>query len=1096
MKRMDFAGRYQKLNKNQRQAVDTIDGPVMVIAGPGTGKTELLAMRAANILKQTDALPENILCLTFTEAGSIAMKKRLTSIIGRDAYNVSVYTFHAFGTEIMGRYREYFYHGADFRPADDLTRHRIVTEILDSLPYDSPLRSRMNDKYTALGDILAAISDLKRAGLTDGEFGLLLDAAQTTVDTAGKLLSEVFAGRVSKATRDALEAACEKIEGIDETLPLAGIMSLKDVLASSIHHAVEAADAHEKTTPPITEWKKEWMTADADKKQILKAQKALPKLRALNLIYSLYLQKMQHDELYDYDDMIMQVVHAMEVYDDLRFDLQEKYQYIMVDEFQDTNMAQMRILHNLTNNPIVEDTPNVLVVGDDDQAIYGFQGAEVGNILSFRHNYPRTVNITLTENYRSIQPVLDGAREVIVQGSERLENHMPELDKTLVSKGGQKASTLEIVNFAAPHDERTSVAASIQSLIKGGVRPNEIAVIARKHSDLVSLISYLGEQDVHISYDRRDNVLDDEAVLLLGHTGLVVDAISAGSYHDANALLPELLSHPVWGIDPAVVWEISLAAHKDRKHWLEVMRDHKATKELFIWFVAAAGQSQHLPLERIIDVLLGNSTLIESYTSPLKEYFFSSDKAESDMSSYSAHLKNLTAIRNALREHTFESETPKLADFLEFIAENRETDTRITSTRHIGEDSESIQLLSAHGSKGLEFDHVFIINATDHMWGEKASGKSSAISFLPHLRLRQNSNSYDERLRLFYVAMTRARQGLHISYANENDAAKEMLRAAFLLGSSLPERAEQAGTSEEAELATAEHMWYAPIINVPPITKRQYLAPILETYKLSATHINRFIDVTTGGPQQFLLNTLLRFPSAPSAVANYGTAIHATLQRAHDHVRATGSLQPEEDILHEFEKNLDRMEFTDTERRDYLQRGVDALRAFLRARHDGFVPTQQAELNFTHQDVRIGDAHLTGKLDVVDFDKDARTAKVTDYKTGASLSSWERGQDYQKIKAHKYRQQLLFYKLLIENSRDWRNFTVTEGILQFVEPTPAGQIVDLRLDTIDSEELERFTKLIGIIWQRINNLDFPDTSDYSQDYSGVVAFERDLLESE
>src|ERR1700757_1843717 len=168
---MDFEARYKQLNKAQQAAVDTIDGPVMVIAGPGTGKTELLSMRAANILRQTDVLPENVLCLTFTEAGSIAMQKRLTGIIGREAYNVSIFTFHAFGTDIMSRYREYFYQGASFRPADDLARHRIVTEILDSLEYNNPLRSKMNGKYTAIGDIISAISDLKRAGLTDAEFG-------------------------------------------------------------------------------------------------------------------------------------------------------------------------------------------------------------------------------------------------------------------------------------------------------------------------------------------------------------------------------------------------------------------------------------------------------------------------------------------------------------------------------------------------------------------------------------------------------------------------------------------------------------------------------------------------------------------------------------------------------------------------------------------------------------------------------------------------------------------------------------------------------------------------------------------------------------
>src|SRR5690349_4954655 len=118
---MDFDTRYKKLNDRQRQAVDTIDGPLMVVAGPGTGKTELLSMRTANILRRTDTLPENILCLTFTESGAAAMRRRLTEIIGKDAYKVSIHTFHSFGSEIINRYGEYFYHGADFRPASDLS---------------------------------------------------------------------------------------------------------------------------------------------------------------------------------------------------------------------------------------------------------------------------------------------------------------------------------------------------------------------------------------------------------------------------------------------------------------------------------------------------------------------------------------------------------------------------------------------------------------------------------------------------------------------------------------------------------------------------------------------------------------------------------------------------------------------------------------------------------------------------------------------------------------------------------------------------------------------------------------------------------------
>ena len=277
---------------------------------------------------------------------------------------------------------------------------------------------------------------------------------------------------------------------------------------------------------------------------------------------------------------------------------------------------------------------------------------------------------------------------------------------------------------------------------------------------------------------------------------------------------------------------------------------------------------------------------------------------------------------------------------------------------------------------------------------------------------------------------------------------------------------------------------------------QEYLAPILKEYKLSATHINRFIDVTTGGPQRFIVDTLLHFPSASSPVASYGTAIHDTLQRAHDHVRSTGTLQPQEDILHEFEKNLDKQELTDDERRDFLQRGSDALTAFLKTHHDSFKSNQFAELNFSYQDVVVGDARLTGKLDVVTFDKDSRTASVTDYKTGATLTSWEKGPDYQKIKAHKYRQQLLFYKLLIENSRDWRQYTMTEGVLQFVEPDASKQILDLRLQEIDREEYERFVQLVGIVWKHITELSFPDTSHYEKSIVGIRQFEDDLLNNQ
>ena len=128
-----FKTRYNKLNSAQKEAVDTIDGPLLVVAGPGTGKTELLSMRAANILRATDTLPENILCLTFTDSGANAMRARLASIIGTDAYKVAIQTFHSFGTEIINHHSEYFYRGADFSPADEVATYSILTDIFEEL---------------------------------------------------------------------------------------------------------------------------------------------------------------------------------------------------------------------------------------------------------------------------------------------------------------------------------------------------------------------------------------------------------------------------------------------------------------------------------------------------------------------------------------------------------------------------------------------------------------------------------------------------------------------------------------------------------------------------------------------------------------------------------------------------------------------------------------------------------------------------------------------------------------------------------------------------------------------------------------------------
>lgn len=1090
---MDFTTRYAKLNDAQKQAVDTIDGPVMVVAGPGTGKTELLSMRAANILKRTDTLPENILCLTFTESGAAAMRERMVQIIGKDAYRVAIHTFHSFGAEVLNQNGDYFYHGANFRAADELSSYELLRGIFDELEYTNPLSSKMNGEYTHLGDTLTTISELKKSGLTSDELLLVLDSNELVMDAAEPLLSTVFAARLSKTTAEALRTCIDPIRECGGNVPLPTIVPLSQILADSLQHAVDQAD-QTNSTKPITAWRNAWMKKNDAGDYILKSRERQLKLRAVSFIYYQYLSRMQESELYDFDDMILRVVHAMEVFPALQYNLQEKHQYIMVDEFQDTNMAQMRILFNLTDNPANEGSPNILVVGDDDQAIYSFQGADISNIINFRHTYTRVKTITLTDNYRSAAPILERAREVIVQGEERLENAIEDIDKTLTAHRSSADSNVSLIETATKHDERQYIIDSIKQRITDGQPAESIAVLARRHHEIISLLPYFADAGLTVNYERRDNVLDIDPIITLEMTAKLLVALFESKHDQVNALLPELLAHPAMKFDPKDIWKLSLSAYAQRTSWMEVMAVTPAFTSLHTWLVEVAAQVPHVPLEFILDTIMGRTTPDGGdFTSPYFEYYFPREKLEAQPDEYLVYLEALRTIRTKLRDYQ-QTETPTLRTLLSFIGLHRQLGSVITSIRpHVDRQNGAVNLMTAHKSKGLEFDTVYVVGAVDTAWGERVRGRSRLISYPENLPLAPSGDSLNERMRLFFVAMTRARKQLIISYSASDDSGKSTLCASFLLATSLvPETVEF--THDNAQLiAGAEQRWYEPIISLSTGTMQELLAPTIEKYKLSVTHLNNFLDVSRGGPQAFLMNNLLRFPQAMSPSAAYGSAIHKTLQHAHAHVAATKSQRPVEDILRDFEQNLRDQHLAEADFATYFQKGSDTLHAFLSEKYDTFTDTQKVELNFAGQQVMIGDAHLTGSLDLVDISTDDKTIIVSDYKTGKASASWTGKTDYEKIKLHKYKQQLMFYKLLVEQSRDYNQYTVEKGCLQFVEPTTRGEILSLEA-TCSVDELEAFRQLVKAVWKKITTLDLPDTSTYDPSYKGMLAFEQDLLE--
>lgn len=1104
----EFAKRYKQLNAAQKEAVDTIDGPVMVVAGPGTGKTELLSMRVANILRESDALPSNILCLTFTESGAAAMRERLIGLIGPEAYKVAIHTFHSFGTEIINQNGEFFFQGAYFRPADELSGYEVLRGILDKLPHDNVLSSKMNGQFTYLRDLQTTISDLKKSGLTPDELLGILDRNDLFCEWIQPKLHAVFADRLSKKSIVSLHGLLDEVSHFrGDSMELINYEPLDELLVNTLQDAVDEAESSG-STKPISAWKKTWCEKRDDGETTLRDAKNSNKIRAVAGVYYDYLVAMNERGLYDFDDMILRVVHALEVFDELRLNLQEQYQYILIDEFQDTNDAQMRLTWNLTNNPLTEGRPNLLVVGDDDQAIYRFQGANLSNILDFRTTYNDVKVISLTENYRSSQDVLKLARSVITQADERLETSVENIDKTLTPRAEITTSDVSLSTYTDDAIEYASLAETLAAdYAKNPQRTR--AIIARHHRQLQSLLPYLNAKNLPLRYERQENVLDSPPVQTLELVARIVIAIMNGHHDHANALMPQLLAHPAWNIAAIDIWHLSLESRRKQLSWLEIMiGSTDKMQDIADWLVTSAEHAQNEPLEFMLDHLFGSdeqqvannpmeeptngddSTVEQAFISPLRAHFFASSSLTEHPAQYLAYLNSLRTIRRHLREYRPDT-ILKLNDFIEFVDMHRELGLTIQGQSTIGSDHRSIELLTAHKAKGLEYDDVYVVSLTDNVWGETARSRGRLLNFPHNMPFGIAGDSTDERIRLLYVALTRAKQNLLMS-SHETIGSRESLPAAYIMVSDLKQN-ETPEPSNALRLQAEITDWRAPLLAIPQSIRKDVLKPSLERYKLSATHLNNFLDVTRGGPQLFLLQNLLRFPQAMGPSAAYGSAIHVTLQRAHQHLSATGKRRPVEDVLGDFETELKRHQLSDDQTEHYLHRGTTTLNAFLEARYDSFDPEQIVERSFASDAVAINDeAIITGAIDLIDIDDEAKTITVTDYKTGKPVRSWQGKTDYEKIKLHHYRQQLMIYKLLIEGSREFAGYTVKRGVIEFVEPTPSGTIERLELD-FDSNELERTKQLITAVWRHIQSLDFQPTDDYDANYRGILAFEDSLV---
>ena len=1004
-----FNAIYSALNEQQKKAVDTIEGPVMVIAGPGTGKTQILGARIGKILLETDTAPENILCLTYTDAGAIAMRKRLVDFIGASAYKVTIATFHSFCNDIIQDNLSLF-EKPSLDPISELEKIELLKILIDQFDKNNPLKRYRGDVYYEMSNLSRLFSAMKKEGWTTSYLMEQIDSYITDIPTRDEF--------VYKKKYKQFEAG-----------------SLKQGLVDA-------------------------------------ALEKMEKLKAAVAAFDTYQQLMKEHSRYDFDDMINWVITAFKENKNLLAQYQEKFLYILVDEFQDTSGTQNELVQLLVN---YWEQPNLFVVGDDDQSIFRFQGANVENMLHYQKQYEQDlVTIVLENNYRSTQPILDASTLLINNNQERLINKVKDLSKNLIASLPEN-KTLQnppiIACYNDPQEEMMAIAEQINQLILKDIAPKEIAVLYKENKYGEEIAHFLQQKNIPI-YSKRtanlfDQVLIQQIIKILDYLACEWDQPNEG----AN-LLFEILHFKWWHISPITIAVLTTEANQlkyssPEKSFRQILieKTQDAQTNLFEQGgIAAVGKAMGA-LEDLISqipnvTLLNFLEQILQKTSIIQEVLTGVDK--------NYELALVSHFFDFIKEETHRHPSLHLTTLVDMLKLMRREAIRLPLPITTGNEA-GVNLLTAHGSKGLEFKYVFLAGTNAHYWEKKRSTANAGYT-LPDTVLSslEHANDKEELRRLFYVAITRAKQNLSISYSQYKTDGKEAEPSQFIIEVIEGKEA----TIQKIELPTAIKTAYtllrlqsAPMPEIQQL-ENDFIAPKLEKFSMNVTALNNYLKC----PLHFYYNSLIRVPSGKSEATTFGSAVHDALNKLFKKMQDGNQVFPDTQTLVQdfnYYMNRHREAFTNQEFKDRKELGETVLIKY----YDRYVNewNKVVTTEYRINNVVVKDIPLKGAIDKIEFN--GKQVVVIDYKTGNIENAREKLQspNDKNPLGGDYWRQAVFYKILLNHHP--KNWEVTSAEFDFVEPNKKKLFEKIAL-TITDADITTVSQQIQMVWEKIQNKDF------------------------
>jgi DNA helicase-2/ATP-dependent DNA helicase PcrA len=941
---------FLKLNDKQREAVMHIDGPVLVLAGPGTGKTEVLAVRIGQILKQQDVRASNILCLTYSNAAVQAMRKRLLHLIGPDAEKIAIYTYHSLCNKLINENASDIFSGKTL--ITDAQRHMLIEKMIyDHLAAMDPnyLKPASSKK---VNDLASIFSTLKQEGITSDQ---LLEIVENCI---------------------------QNILPLEEKY-----LTQKGVLN---YDGRKLQDRLRKFGSEISE------------------------------MYVDYNQQLESRKKFEFEDMLIEGVLLLEADNQLKTRLHEQYQYILIDEFQDTNAKQLALIDQICSEVI---EPNIFAVGDDDQCIYRFQGANRSNFQWMRNKFQRLRTIVLDINYRSTATILQESFELIAENGER----QPEKNAPLIAGNEDYQDVTHqpsVKVYENAEQEAYALAKHIFENSDG--QYNGIAILARKHKEFELVMRWLDHYSIPYKANRNwINLLDTP----FGKS--IYNLLQFIRCHEENSRMAE-------------GFLIQFFLHK------------KYGRELLKTFLLSKKQKA----KSLYEWLLGENNAdpkLSNLTRSVQELY--EIRTELDVLPHLASLIDLA--KKDLTIPTMVQEVEVLSDFVaSFVASDRQKNlislanmfwyheqNGINIRVELGiqeEDGENCVILSTiHGSKGLQYDTVFLIGCHSTNWEDRSNREGINVPDLLNRYIVPEPDSLDDMRRLIYVACTRAKTRLNISYFRKNYNDKDLWMTILL-----------------NNFKNSDRVHFEEVANFE-IPKRKNDCYIInaddELTSLVNERLSEFeISPTSTGTwercqNEFFFNAIMKIPGTSAEAPSFGTLVHEVLQIiAKEHFRQHDDHFVNAIVDQQMEKL--KLSFHPTRISRYSQYGKWLIREYIR-RYPFVKRPEHIEDDF-HYILENG-AKVKGKLDRVEA-YDIKV-KVIDYKTGRNKNPMKTFVSNKETGTQYWRQANIYSRLMLENfpGKDAYDF-------EFHYPENNHVITPFTFEANDA-----FDEWIGEIWKSL-----------------------------